>query len=192
MASLPDYRVGGAIHIVINNQIGFTTDATLARSSSHCTSAAYMIDAPVFHVNGDDVDAVVAVCKLAVEYRQTFNEDCVVDIVCYRRYGHNSLDDPMITQPLMYKMIKDHPPVITRDFVENLSKSTMQAYEVDFQKSKEYVPDPFEWLSSNWQGMAISDMTQRPYNQTGVKIEVLKKVRHARSFILQIILLQTL
>ncbi len=135
------------------------------------------------------MDAVVAVCKLAVEYRQTFNEDCVIDIVCYRRYGHNSLDDPMITQPLMYKMIKDHPPVLTqytdklvksgvisREFVETLSESTMRAYEADFQRSKAYVPDPFEWLSSNWQGMAISDMTQRPYNQTGVKMEVLQKV----------------
>jgi 2-oxoglutarate dehydrogenase E1 component len=94
--------VGGCIHIVLNNQIGFTTDPRLARSSYHCTNVAKGVGAPIFHVNGDDVDAVVAVCRLAAEWRQEFRKDCVVDIICYRRHGHNSQEDPSITQPQMY------------------------------------------------------------------------------------------
>lgn len=175
--------------MVINNQIGFTTDATIGRSSSHCTSAAYMIDAPVFHVNGDDIDAVVAVCRLAVQYRQRFRSDVVVDIVCYRRNGHNSLDDPRVTQPLMYQMIEKHPPaldlyskklidakVMTQKEIDLLSAEVMESNIQEFKQSKEYVPDKYEWLSSNWQGHAISDMKSRPYNQTGCRMSVLLKV----------------
>ena len=189
LSSLPDYSVGGAVHVVINNQIGFTTDATMGRSSSHCTSAAYMIDAPVFHVNGDDIDAVVAVCRLAMRYRQKFNSDCVVDIVCYRRYGHNSLDDPRVTQPVMYKLIDQHPralsiyskklidsKVLRKKDIDTLSTSIMSENEREFEQSKEYVPDQYEWLSSNWQGVAISDMKNRPYNQTGCRMSTLLKV----------------
>lgn len=189
LSSLPDYSVGGAVHVVINNQIGFTTDATMGRSSLHCTSAAYMIDAPVFHVNADDVDAVVAVCRLAMQYRQKFNSDCVVDLVCYRRYGHNSLDDPRVTQPVMYKLIEDHPrvlslyskklldaKVITQAEIDELSRSVMEENMQEFDQSKEYVPDKYEWLSSNWQGAAISDMKNRPYNPTGCRMSTLMKV----------------
>lgn len=188
LSSLPDYSVGGAVHVVINNQIGFTTDATMGRSSSHCTSAAYMIDAPVFHVNGDDVDAVVSVCRLAMQYRQKFNADCVVDIVCYRRYGHNSLDDPRVTQPVMYKLIDEHPRVLsmyakklvdakvmTQEEIDKMSAEIMKSNEEEFEQSKEYVPDKYEWLSSNWQGVAISDMKDRPYNQTGCRMSTLLK-----------------
>lgn len=189
LSSLPDYSVGGAVHLVINNQIGFTTEATMGRSSSHCTSAAYMIDAPVFHVNADDVDAVVAVCRLAMQYRQKFNTDCVVDLVCYRRYGHNSLDDPRLTQPVMYKLIDAHPRVLslyskklieanvlTQEQIDAISTEVMKANEEEFKQSKEYVPDKYEWLSSNWQGIAISDMKNRPYNQTGCQMSILMLV----------------
>jgi len=108
MQSLKGYTVGGTIHFVINNQIGFTTDFDDARTSNYCTSIASTIQAPVFHVNGDDVECVTYVAELAAEYRQHFNKDVFVDMVCYRKWGHNEGDDPSYTQPQMYKIIKDH------------------------------------------------------------------------------------
>lgn len=105
MSKLPAYDVGGTIHFVINNQIGFTTEWYEARSSVYCTSVAKMIDAPVFHVNGDDADAVVYVCELAIDYRNTFQEDVFIDMVCYRKYGHNEGDEPKFTNPALYGFI---------------------------------------------------------------------------------------
>lgn len=111
MESLKGYTVGGTIHFVINNQIGFTTDFDDARTSNYCTSIASTIQAPVFHVNGDDVECVTYVAELAAEYRQLFNKDVFVDMVCYRKWGHNEGDDPSYTQPQMYKLIKNHEGV---------------------------------------------------------------------------------
>ncbi len=108
MSALEGYYTGGTIHYVINNQIGFTTDFDDARSSTYCTAAAYVPKAPVFHVNGDDPEAVVWAVKLAVEYRQKFNSDVFIDMVCYRKHGHNEGDDPKFTQPEMYDIIKKH------------------------------------------------------------------------------------
>jgi 2-oxoglutarate dehydrogenase E1 component len=109
MSCLPGYDVGGTIHIVINNQIGFTTDFDDARSADYCTSIAAMVHAPVLHVNGDDPESVVKACQFAVAYRQKFLQDIFIDIVCYRKHGHNEGDDPSFTQPLMYELIKSHP-----------------------------------------------------------------------------------
>jgi 2-oxoglutarate dehydrogenase E1 component len=109
MSQLPGYYTGGTIHFVINNQIGFTTDFDDARSSTYSTAAASLVQAPVFHVNGDDPEAVVYAVELAVEYRQKFNNDVFVDMVCYRRHGHNESDDPKFTQPAMYEVIHSHP-----------------------------------------------------------------------------------
>jgi 2-oxoglutarate dehydrogenase E1 component len=163
LSNLPDYSVGGAVHIIINNQIGFTTEPKLARSSYHCSNIAKVIEVPVFHVNGDDVDAVVAVCKLAVQYRQHFHKDCVIDLVCYRRHGHTNMEDPKITQPLTYKVIDTHPStlelygqklvannIITDNDIQEKSEALMASFQEDFVLAKEYVPDPTEWLSSNW------------------------------------------
>ncbi|MBL0309284.1 MAG: 2-oxoglutarate dehydrogenase E1 component [Bacteroidetes bacterium] len=108
MAKLEGYCTGGTIHYVINNQIGFTTDFDEARSSDYCTSVAAAFEAPVFHVNGDDIEAVVFIAELAAEYRQKFGKDVFVDMVCYRKWGHNESDDPKFTQPLMYKLIEKH------------------------------------------------------------------------------------
>lgn len=109
MSMLPGYFTGGTIHFVINNQIGFTTDFDDARSADYCTSIAAMVQAPVLHVNGDDPESVVKACELAVAYRQKFNQDIFIDMVCYRRHGHNEGDDPSFTQPKLYDLIKKHP-----------------------------------------------------------------------------------
>lgn len=104
MSQLPEYKVGGCVHLVVNNQVAFTTDPRDSRSSPYCTDIAKAIDAPIFHVNGDDVEAVVRVFELAAEWRQTWGSDVVVDLVCYRKHGHNEIDEPMFTQPLMYRV----------------------------------------------------------------------------------------
>jgi 2-oxoglutarate dehydrogenase E1 component len=113
LSELHGYRTGGTIHVVVNNQIGFTTLPEDARSSTYATDVAKMVHAPAFHVNGDDPDAVSYVAGLALEYRQKFRKDVVIDLVCYRRFGHNETDEPSYTQPLMYSRIKDHPSVAT-------------------------------------------------------------------------------
>ena len=108
MSNLPGYYVGGAIHLIINNQIGFTTDNADARSSLYCSDVGKMLDTPIFHVNGDDPEAVVYAIELAVEYRNEFNRDVFVDMICYRKYGHNEADEPRFTQPGMYELINKH------------------------------------------------------------------------------------
>jgi 2-oxoglutarate dehydrogenase E1 component len=181
LSNMPDYSVGGTIHIIINNQIGFTTNPRLSRTSYHCTDVAKSIGCPIFHVNGDDVNAVVNVFKIAIDWRMKFKKDCVVDIVCYRRYGHNEQDDPMITHPIIYKIIKNHPTIlqlylqqllsncdsniynfmthnnntITMDEYQSISHAIYQSYESDYLDSKEYIADPFEWLQCNWQGKVL-------------------------------------
>src|SRR3954469_14647061 len=109
MCKLNGYYTGGTIHYVINNQIGFTTDFDDARSADYCTSLASMVQAPVLHVNGDDAEAVVKCAVLALAYRQEFNEDIFIDMVCYRKHGHNEGDEPKFTQPSLYALIDKHP-----------------------------------------------------------------------------------
>ena len=137
MESLKGYKVGGSIHFVINNQIGFTTDFDDARSSNYCVSIASTIQAPVFHVNGDDVEAVTYVAELAAEYRQRFNKDVFIDMVCYRKWGHNEGDDPQYTQPQMYNLIKKHTGV--RDlYFKKLQDWGVAEKELTQNMEKEY------------------------------------------------------
>ncbi|MGA1204833.1 MAG: 2-oxoglutarate dehydrogenase E1 component [Opitutales bacterium] len=129
-SQLPGYSTGGTIHLVINNQIGFTTDPSEARSSLYCTDVAKMIEAPIFHVNGDEPEAVVRVMELALEYRQQFGKDVVVDMYCYRRHGHNESDEPAFTQPTLYQKIKDHPTVCDIYARELVEKEVLTSEEV--------------------------------------------------------------
>jgi len=139
MSNLPGYYTGGTIHFVINNQIGFTTDFDDARSSHYCTSVASAVMAPVIHVNGDQVEAVVYAVELAAEFRQKFNRDIYIDMVCYRKHGHNEGDDPKFTQPLLYGLIDNHPN--PRDiYMNHLDKkgqveaALAKKLDVDFRK----------------------------------------------------------
>src|SRR5690606_8339553 len=169
MSELPGYRVGGTIHIVINNQIGFTTRPQFGRSGPYCTDVAKMLAAPIFHVNGDDPEAVVHVARIAMEFRQQFKKDVVIDMFCYRRYGHNEGDEPAFTQPLMYKKIKDQPTtreLYTRALVAEgaITEAEAQAQIDEFNKyledafeaTKSYKPNKADYLEGKWTGMKVA------------------------------------
>ena len=188
LSALPSYTVGGSIHIVVNNQVAFTTDPYSSRSSEYCTDVAKALDAPIFHVNGDSAEAVVRVMKLAVEYRQQFKSDAVIDLVCYRRYGHNEIDEPMFTQPMMYRAVKQHPSplaVYSQRLIEEGTISSQEKKEIDekvynilqseFEAAKTYVPKTGDWLESVWSGFKGPDQLAR-IKDTGVPMEVLKEV----------------
>lgn len=135
LSELKDYTTRGTVHVVVNNQIGFTTDPRYSRSSPYCTDVARVVGCPIFHVNADDPEAVMHVCNVAAEWRQTFGHDVVIDLVSYRKYGHNELDEPMFTQPLMYQRIKRHPNVLDQYTQKILQEGVAdEAYIVEEQK----------------------------------------------------------
>ena len=189
-SKLPGYRTGGTIHIVVNNQIGFTTDPTDARSSLYCTDVAKAIEAPIFHVNGNDPLAVAMVAELALAYRQKFGEDVVIDVNCYRKHGHNEADDPAFTQPLLYKKIKSMPSIssiLSDQLVENGELKKEESKEIH-QRLRRQLDASLEKVrtvkkSSTFEGsMAIR---QIPYDfspvDTSVPLPELKKVMQALS-----------
>uniref|UniRef100_A0A3Q2R2X4 2-oxoglutarate dehydrogenase complex component E1 n=1 Tax=Fundulus heteroclitus TaxID=8078 RepID=A0A3Q2R2X4_FUNHE len=166
LSDLPSYTTHGTIHVVVNNQIGFTTDPRMARSSPYPTDVARVVNAPIFHVNADDPEAVMFVCNVAAEWRNTFHKDVVVDLVCYRRNGHNEMDEPMFTQPLMYKQIKKQKGVL-QTFAEKLIAEgviTTQHYEEEVAQYDKICEDAYahskdekilhikHWLDSPWPG----------------------------------------
>jgi 2-oxoglutarate dehydrogenase E1 component len=137
MAQLAGYKTGGTIHVVINNQVGFTTNYLDARSSTYCTDVAKVTRSPVFHVNGDDVEAIIFTVKLAMEFRQKFHSDVFIDILCYRKYGHNEGDEPRFTQPLLYKAIEQHPN--PRDiYAEKLASQGSMTFEIAAELNREF------------------------------------------------------
>ncbi|KAE8682068.1 hypothetical protein F3Y22_tig00111276pilonHSYRG00189 [Hibiscus syriacus] len=191
LSALPNYATGGTIHIVVNNQVAFTTDPREGRSSQYCTDVAKALSAPIFHVNGDDVEAVVHACELAAEWRQTFHSDVVVDLVCYRRFGHNEIDEPSFTQPKMYKIIRNHPSAlqiyqnklletgqVTEEDIGSISLKVGSILNEEFLASKDYLPKRRDWLSAYWTGFKSPEQLSRVRN-TGVKPEILKNVGKA-------------
>ncbi|KAL3521051.1 hypothetical protein ACH5RR_019200 [Cinchona calisaya] len=191
LSALPNYTTGGTIHIVVNNQVAFTTDPKSGRSSQYCTDVAKALNAPIFHVNGDDVEAVVHVCELAAEWRQTFHSDVVVDIVCYRRFGHNEIDEPSFTQPQMYKVIRNHPSAmeiyqnkllesgqVSKEDIDRINNKVLSILNEEFVASKDYIPQRRDWLSAYWTGFKSPEQLSRIRN-TGVKPEILKNVGKA-------------
>ncbi|CRG84804.1 2-oxoglutarate dehydrogenase E1 component [Talaromyces islandicus] len=190
--SLPAYSTGGTVHIVVNNQIGFTTDPRFARSTPYCSDIAKAIDAPVFHVNADDVEAVNHVCQVAADWRAEFKRDVVVDIVCYRKQGHNETDQPSFTQPLMYKHIASQKSQLDTYVEKLISEGTFTKEDIDehkkwvwgmlndsFDRSKDYQPTGKEWLTSAWNGFkSPKELATEvlPHLPTGVDVETLKSI----------------
>jgi 2-oxoglutarate decarboxylase len=183
MSDINGYRVGGTIHLIINNQIGFTTAPQFARSSIYCSDVAKTVQAPIFHVNGDDPEACVRVARLAWEYRQQFHKDVVIDMVCYRRYGHNEGDDPSYTQPLMYKAIAEHRSV-RKLYVEALVKRgdiTVDEAETalsDFQQKLQVALDETRAQASSPVKAAKppKPLGVLPHIQTGVERSTLDRI----------------
>jgi 2-oxoglutarate dehydrogenase E1 component len=162
MSGLPGHNTGGTIHIIVNNQIGFTTSPRFARSSPYPSDVAKMVDAPIIHANGDDPEAVVYAARIASEFRLKFNRDVVVDLICYRRFGHNEGDEPSFTQPLMYKKIRSHPTpvkvygkklidqkVISDEDLENVIKKFKDLLDDQFKNAKDYKPK-IAWFEGTW------------------------------------------
>jgi 2-oxoglutarate dehydrogenase E1 component len=185
LSRLPAYDVGGTIHIVVNNQIGFTTDPPQTRSSIYCTAPALMLDIPVFHVNGDDPEACVHAVRLATQYRQQFKSDVVIDLVCYRRYGHNEADEPTFTQPRMYELIRAHPTVrqiyaeqlikagrLTQPEADEIRRSALQEFQAAHARvqaqSQLREPSAMEGLWKSFRGGPDRDI---PQPETGVPSE---------------------
>lgn len=163
LSGLRGHRTGGTIHIVVNNQIGFTTAPHFSRSSPYPTDIALMVEAPIFHVNGDDPEAVVHAAKVAVEFRQKFHKDAVIDMFCYRRFGHNEGDEPMFTNPVMYKKIKTHKTtlsvytdrlvqdgLIPEGEIEDMKAAFQIHLNEEFEAGKEFRPNKADWLDGRW------------------------------------------
>src|SRR5919107_836151 len=166
LSGLRGHRTGGSIHFIINNQIGFTTDPRFSRSSPYPSDVAKMVEAPIFHVNGDDPEAVVFAAKVATEYRQRFQKPVVIDMFCYRRFGHNEGDEPAFTQPKMYRLIRQHPTtlelygrklvgegIVTDADVEGMKADWRAKLDAEFDIAGSYKPNKADWLDGRWSGL---------------------------------------
>uniref|UniRef100_A0A4W3ISK3 2-oxoglutarate dehydrogenase complex component E1 n=1 Tax=Callorhinchus milii TaxID=7868 RepID=A0A4W3ISK3_CALMI len=192
LSDLPSYTTHGTVHVVVNNQIGFTTDPRVARSSPYPTDVARVVNAPIFHVNGDDPEAVMYVCNVAAEWRNTFHKDVVVDLVCYRRNGHNEMDEPMFTQPLMYKQIKKQKAVLKKfaeklmaegvvnqqEFEEEMAKYDKICEEAYTRSKDEKISHIKHWLDSPWPGFFTLDGQPKSMScpPTGLNEEMLEHI----------------
>ena len=189
LSALKGHKSGGSIHFIINNQIGFTTSPIYARSSPYPSEVAKMIGAPILHVNGDDPEAVTYAARIAVEFRQKFAKPVVIDMFCYRRFGHNEIDEPSFTQPIMYKRINGHSGVVriyaqkliqnqilSENDVENIKKHIQQEMEEEFDNAEAYKPNKADWLDGRWTGLKKASEEGPRKGQTGVNRKLLKYV----------------
>jgi 2-oxoglutarate dehydrogenase E1 component len=190
LSDLKGYRTGGSLHFIVNNQIGFTTYPRYSRSSPYPSDVAKMIDAPIFHVNGDDPEAVVFAAKVAIEFRQKFHKPVVIDMFCYRRHGHNEGDEPAFTQPVMYKRIATHPGtveiyskrliadgVMTEGEVEKAKADWRARLDAELEAGSGYKPNKADWLDGKWAGFKSADQEEDARRGvTGVDISILKDI----------------
>ncbi len=190
LSGLRGHRTGGSVHFIVNNQIGFTTYPRYSRSSPYPSDVAKMIEAPIFHVNGDDPEAVVYAAKVATEFRQKFQHPVVIDMFCYRRFGHNEGDEPSFTQPLMYKAISAHPStleiygkklsrdgVVTEGEVEKMRADWRARLDAELEASQGYKANNADWLDGRWADIkAARDYDDPRRGNTGVAIETLKEI----------------
>jgi 2-oxoglutarate dehydrogenase E1 component len=191
LSGLRGHRTGGTIHFIVNNQIGFTTAPHFSRSSPYPTDIALMVEAPIFHVNGDDPEAVVHAAKVAIEFRQKFGKDVVIDMFCYRRFGHNEGDEPMFTNPIMYKKIKTQKTtlqlyterlvkdgLIPEGEIEDMKAAFQSHLNEEFEAGKEYKPNKADWLDGRWSHL---DREGEEYQrgETAIKPETLAEIGRA-------------
>jgi len=189
LSELRGYRTGGTVHVIVNNQIGFTTAPRFSRFTPYPSDVAKMVQAPIFHVNGDDPEAVAYVCRLATEFRQEFKRDVVVDVFCYRKYGHNEGDEPMFTQPKMYKAIAQHASpakiyyerlmnagIVDQKHVDSEYQKFNDHFEKAFDTGKNYIPNKANWLEGKWSGKVKAEGGLADEPDTGVKIKTLQQI----------------
>ncbi len=190
LSGLRGHRVAGTVHFIVNNQIGFTTNPAFSRSSPYPSDVAKMIEAPIFHVNGDDPEAVVFAAKIATEFRMTFHKPVVIDMFCYRRFGHNEGDEPAFTQPKMYKAIRGHQTV-TKLYADRLIKEGLLTeaefdqmlsdwrdfLEQEFEAGSSYKPNKADWLDGEWSGLRAADNADElRRGKTSVPMKTLKEI----------------
>jgi len=188
LSGLRGYNTGGTIHFIVNNQIGFTTSPQFARSSPYPSDVAKMVQAPIFHCNGDDPEAVVYAAKIATEFRQKFGADAVIDMFCYRRFGHNEGDEPSFTQPRMYKKIRALPParaiyaerleregVVAPDAAENQRRKFRAFLDEEFSSADAFKPNKADWLDGQWSGF-VQPLDDDRRGDTAVEVEKLKEI----------------
>src|SRR3954454_12181485 len=191
LSGLKGHRTGGSVHFIINNQIGFTTNPRFSRSSPYPSDVAKMVEAPIFHCNGDDPEAVVFAAKVATEYRQKFQKPVVLDMFCYRRFGHNEGDEPAFTQPLMYRKIRSHASIldlyskkliadgiVTEGEINEMKAAWRAKLDAEFETAQSYKPNKADWLDGRWAGLKAvrEDVDDPRRGKTGVAVETLQEI----------------